>query len=81
MNQNQYPNIDRYAQKSRQDQELEDMGIDSSSVEFNAPQTYEEFLNQNPGRRCPCPAFISSSASASATKIMFSSRGRRMRAA
>lgn len=50
MNQNQYPNIDRYAQKSRQDQELEAMGMDSSSVEFNAPQTYEEFLNQNPGK-------------------------------
>jgi len=36
--------------KLARDQELEDMGIDSSSVEFNAPQTYEEFLNQNPGK-------------------------------
>ena len=50
MNQNQYPNIDRYAQKNRQDQELEAMGMDSSEVDFNAPQTYEEFLNQNPAK-------------------------------
>lgn len=50
MNQNQYPNIDRYAQKNRQDQELEAMGIDSSEVDFNAPQTYQEFLNQNPAK-------------------------------
>ena len=50
MNQTQYPNIDRYAQKNRQDQEMEAMGIDSSAVDFNAPQTYEEFLNQNPAK-------------------------------
>lgn len=50
VNQNQYPNIDRYAQKNRQDQELEAMGIDSSEVDFNAPQTYQEFLNQNPAK-------------------------------
>lgn len=43
-----YPNIDRYAQKSRQDEELEQMGMDPSPVSFGAPQNYEQFLNQNP---------------------------------
>ena len=43
-----YPNIDRYAQKSRQDEELEQMGMDPSPASFGAPQNYEQFLNQNP---------------------------------
>lgn len=43
-----YPNIDRYAQKSRQDEELEQMGMDPSPASFGEPQNYEQFLNQNP---------------------------------
>ncbi len=45
-----YPNIDRYAQKNRQDEELENMGVDPSPVSFGEAQTYEQFINQNPAQ-------------------------------
>lgn len=50
MNHNPYPNIDRYAQKNRQNEELESMGMDPRPVSPGAPQSYDVFLNENPAQ-------------------------------
>ena len=50
MNYNPYPNLDRYAQKNRQNEELESMGMDPRPVSPGAPQSIDEFLNENPAQ-------------------------------